>query len=365
MAGRTRGIAPQLRGRGRTGVIAAATAAVATLMLVSTGGLAAAGTPSPAASSAVPDAASSPPVPTPSSTVLYPPETPPSIDVSVLTPTCDGGAPYLRYAVVPTGTSADTVTITWENPTGDDVVLTGLPLTGRVLWPGAKVDAAGKATDWPGWHLEGSTWVAGDEFGWARPSVDVKFAAGAEATKTVAYPESSPTCTTNPPETPDPTIKVDTVTPVCEQGVTYLDYGLTVTGTPNTTATLTWHNPTGGADFVQSGQPLRGRVLWPGAYPKRYVDLPASEGWELVNNMWQNTRDYGWAVGTVQLTFKVNPEVTVPVTFPEASSACGSASTVTHLLPRTGADAARLAAIAAGLIALGTTGVVLARRRRA
>ena len=347
MTGSTRGAAPRRRGHGRTAVIAVATATAATLMLLGTGGVAAADTPTPHSSS----------------TELYPPETPPSIHVSVLTPVCEGDAPYLRYKVEPTGAPHEAVTITWRNPTGDDVVMTNLPLTGRVLWPGAKVDAAGKAVDWPGWHLDGSTWVAGDEFDWARQSVDVSFQVNAEATKTVVYPPSSPTCNPNPPSTPDPSIKVDTLTPICDQGVTYLDYALAVTGTPNKTATLTWHNPTGGPDYVQSGQPLTGRVLWPGAYPKRYVDLPASEGWELVHNRWQNTRDFGWALGTVQLTFAANPHVTVPVTFPKTSGGCGHAPM--SRLPVTGADAALLATITAGLLVLGTAGVVLARRRRA
>ncbi len=348
---------------------AVAGTAAALLLALGLGVTPASAEPSPEPSgtpSSSPSATADPEVtPSPSPTEEYPVDKPPSIDVTVLKPVCDGDVPYLQYSVVPTGTPNDTVTITWQNPSGDDVVLADLPLTGRVLWPGAEVDADGNPADWPGWRLEGGEWVVGDEFDWVRPSVDVLFQVNPEATKTVGYPPSTPSCSTNPPGTPEPTIEVDTLTPVCIAGVTYLEYGLTVTGTPNTTATLTWHNPTGGPDFVHSGVPLRGRVLWPGAYPERFVDLPASDGWELVNNMWQNTRDYGWAVGTVNVTFKVNPEVTVPVTFPQDTSGCVRTAGIGGVLPVTGAEVLRLALVAGAFLALGTTALVLTRRRRA
>jgi hypothetical protein len=348
---------------GRRTRVAAVTAAVAVLLVTSAGiaSAATASTETPAPTPAADTASTPSPAP---SDVQYPPPPEPSLDVSVLQPVCDGDVPYLEYKVVPTGTPNDDVTITWQNPSGPDVVLADLPLEGRVLWPGAEVDADGDPVDWPGWHQEADgTWAEGDEFDWVRPSVDVLFQVNPEATETVSYPPSSPNCTTSPVDV-DPTITIDTATPVCDQGVTYLDYGITVTGTDHTTATLTWHNPTGGEDFVQKDVPLRGRVLWPGAYPERFVDLKASDGWELVNNMWQNTRDYGWAIGTVDVTFAVNPEVTVPVTFPEDTSSCVRSAGIRGLLPRTGTEVLGLVAFALGFLALGTTVVVLTRRRR-
>ncbi|QHT56873.1 peptidase [Cellulomonas sp. H30R-01] len=122
------------------------------------------------------------------------------LTVSVLTPICDNDVPKLRYAVVPNGTPNTTVTITWINPTGPDVVQSGLPLSGTVLWPGAVVGADGKGADWPGWsQAADGSWVEGDEFDWVRPSVSVNFAVNPEMTTTVAYPPSSPNCATNPP----------------------------------------------------------------------------------------------------------------------------------------------------------------------
>lgn len=352
----TRSTLDQARRQARAAAVTATVAA----FLITSAATAGAATQDPAAT----PAPTVSPSPAPSD-LQYPPPAEPTLDVTVLQPVCDGDVPYLEYTVVPTGTPNDDVTITWQNPSGDDVVLADLPLAGRVLWPGAEVDANGDPVDWPGWHQEADgTWAEGDEFDWVRPAVDVLFQVNPEATETVSYPPSSPDCTTSPVNA-EPTITIDTLTPVCDQGVTYLQYGITVTGTDHTTATLTWHNPTGGADFVTKDVPLRGRVLWPGAYPERFVDLKASDGWELVNNTWQNTRDFGWAVGTVDVTFAVNPEITVPVTFPADTSNCVRSAGVRGLLPRTGTEVLGLVGFALGFLALGTTVVVLTRRRRA
>ncbi|WP_051639845.1 hypothetical protein [Cellulomonas sp. URHE0023] len=129
------------------------------------------------------------PTPTPTPTVL---------NVGVLAPICDNDVPKLRYEITATGTTNTTVTITWINPGGADVVLTNQPLSGTVNWPGA-VSVNGRGVDWPGWRqLSNGTWVQGDEFDWVRPSVNVLFQVNPEATVTVAYPPSSPSCLTSP-----------------------------------------------------------------------------------------------------------------------------------------------------------------------
>jgi len=158
-----------------------------------------------AALTATPAVAATDPSPSPSSTDYAPPEVP-TLTAQIFEPVCDGDVPYLRYAVTATGTPNTTVTITWLNPNGDDVVQSGLPMGGRVLWPGAVVDSAGNPVDWPGWRLENGVWVEGDEFDWVRPSVDVKLQVNPELTLTAAYPPSTPSCATNPPgATPTPT----------------------------------------------------------------------------------------------------------------------------------------------------------------
>lgn len=129
----------------------------------------------------------------------YSPPLPCELRVVTKSPICDNDVPKLRYAVEAIGSPNTTVTITWVNPSGADVVQSDLPLSGTVLWPGA-VEENGVGVDWPGWRqLADGTWVEGDEFDWVRPSVQVKFQVNPEATVTVAYPPSSPQCLTNPP----------------------------------------------------------------------------------------------------------------------------------------------------------------------
>ena len=134
------------------------------------------------------------PTPTPEPT-----PTPTALHVGVLEPICDNDVPKLRYDITVTGTPNTTVTITWLNPSGPNVVYANQPLSGAVLWPGAVPGANGRGVDWPGWRqLSDGTWVQGDEFDWVRPSVQVLFQVNPEATVTVAYPPSSPSCLTQP-----------------------------------------------------------------------------------------------------------------------------------------------------------------------
>ncbi|MBT0993037.1 peptidase [Cellulomonas sp. DKR-3] len=129
----------------------------------------------------------------------YGPPLPCELRVQVLSPFCDNEVPKLRYQVEAIGSPNTTVKITWVNPTGADYVLSGLPLSGTVNWPGA-VEQNGRGVDWPGWtQLPDGTWVEGDEWDWVRPSVEVRFEVNPEATVTVGYPPSRPECNTNPP----------------------------------------------------------------------------------------------------------------------------------------------------------------------
>jgi LPXTG-motif cell wall-anchored protein len=122
------------------------------------------------------------------------------VDVASLTAVCDANVPRLQYALAPVGTDHRTVTITFVNPTGGpDVVYADQPLSGTVTWPGAVTDASGAGVDWPGWRLEGGTWVQGDEFDWAAgSSVEVDFHVNPTASVVTAYPRSTASCLTSP-----------------------------------------------------------------------------------------------------------------------------------------------------------------------
>ena len=136
---------------------------------------------------------------------LYPPPSEPTIEVTA-SPLCVGDAPYFRWEVVLGGDGApafadETVTITFLNSSGPDHKITGQPLEGSHLWPGAAVDADGNGTDWPGWTRDGDRWIEGDEWDWTLPDVDVRFEVGASAILNLEYPLPSSVCA-GPPGPP-------------------------------------------------------------------------------------------------------------------------------------------------------------------
>lgn len=151
-------------------------------------------------------------IPAQAASAQYGPTEEPTIEVQILQPICDSDTPYLQYAVTTSDGAGDTATITWHHPTdsSQDYVQADLPLSGSVLWPGAAVDSAGNPTDWPGWRPEGGAWVEGDEWDWVRPGVQVTIEVNPEATMTVAYPPSSPTCLTDPPGETSRVVTTDT-----------------------------------------------------------------------------------------------------------------------------------------------------------
>lgn len=114
---------------------------------------------------------------------------------------CVGGAPVLDYEVRPEGTDLTSLSITWEAPGGGSVVYSGLPLTGRVLWPGTVIEA-GKVVDWPGWtRTADGQWAVGDEYDWVRPQVSLLMEVNPQARITVSYPPETAPCA-GPPTTP-------------------------------------------------------------------------------------------------------------------------------------------------------------------
>lgn len=110
--------------------------------------------------------------------------------------------PYLTYSAS-FGAATRVARITFINPDGADVTYTDLPLSGRVLWPGAVIDANGEPLDWPGWtETSPGVWVQGDEFDWVRPTVTVELEINPTISATIGYPPSTPQCATNPPLPP-------------------------------------------------------------------------------------------------------------------------------------------------------------------
>ncbi|AWK06730.1 hypothetical protein HYN56_21855 [Flavobacterium crocinum] len=117
------------------------------------------------------------------------------------TPICVNDVPYIDYVVTPINfTPVDGVTITWADSNNNVVTtMTELPLSGRVLWPGAVVDGNGKGIDWPGWIFENNKWIQGaDGFEKLRPTVNLTISLNPSETITINYPPSDPYCTSRP-----------------------------------------------------------------------------------------------------------------------------------------------------------------------
>ncbi|MBN0038633.1 hypothetical protein JN535_00400 [Cellulosimicrobium cellulans] len=115
---------------------------------------------------------------------------------------CEGDVPYLAYEVaLPEGVTVDDenpLTITFLNPgDGEDWTVTGQPLAGRILWPGASAD---EPQQWPGWLLtDDGTYVETEgNYAWTRDGVDVLFEVNPSYSTRVSYPPATSECA-NPP----------------------------------------------------------------------------------------------------------------------------------------------------------------------
>ncbi|WP_343584537.1 gliding motility-associated C-terminal domain-containing protein [Flavobacterium sp.] len=128
-----------------------------------------------------------------------------TIEAPVMTVTatsiCVNDVPYIDYVVTPVNfTPVNGVTIAWADSNNNVVTtMNNLPLSGRVLWPGAVVDDQGKGIDWPGWVFENNKWIeAADGFEKLRPTANVTLSVNPSETITVNYPPADPYCTARP-----------------------------------------------------------------------------------------------------------------------------------------------------------------------
>ncbi|MFH6999694.1 gliding motility-associated C-terminal domain-containing protein, partial [Flavobacterium sp. FlaQc-57] len=128
-----------------------------------------------------------------------------TIEAPVITVTatgiCVNDVPYIDYVVTPVNfTPVSGVTIAWANSSNTVITtMNDLPLSGRVIWPGAVVDESGKGIDWPGWIFQNNKWIQGaDGFETLRPSANLTITLNPSQTITVSYPPSEPYCTLRP-----------------------------------------------------------------------------------------------------------------------------------------------------------------------
>ena len=153
---------------------------------------------------------------------------------------------------------------------------------------------------------------------------------------------------------------------VCRGNAPWLDYAVEPQGTPNTTVTLVWGDPSGPHSFTQANLPLSGSVLWPGTVVDAQGNVTDWPGWRLVNGQWVQGDDWNWVRPTVPVTFKVNPPEQAPCADPPRSEVLAEDSTA--VLAATGtSDAGPVMLAAIGVLLLGSLllGLRVIVRRRA
>lgn len=122
---------------------------------------------------------------------------------------------------------------------------------------------------------------------------------------------------------------------------------------------------------VLNGNSLSNRVLWPGASVDGAGNGTGWPGWELVNGTWTETSgNFAWTRGAITAEIRVNPSLTVPLTYPPASAKCVKPPTTVGFpltdepgLATTG-GAIPVLAIGLGAAAIALGGTMLIKRRQ-
>lgn len=124
---------------------------------------------------------------------------------------CNKDVPWINYSVTLTDpdnqSTGHTARLVLTDGANTATILLGDlvngHLSGRVLWPGASVDAQGNATGWPGWVFVDGQWVETDgNFRWTRGNISAKITVNPEMAVPLSYPPSTPQCATDPRPTP-------------------------------------------------------------------------------------------------------------------------------------------------------------------
>ena len=119
--------------------------------------------------------------------------------------------------------------------------------------------------------------------------------------------------------------------PVCQNDIPYIQYSIEVSGTPNTTATITFYDKQGNQVARHENQPFSGKLIYPGASTDP-ADWP---GWKFENGQWvPDPSDAGLREG-LTVKVEVNPTATAEVTYPPANAPCNGPEIVQSQAPTT------------------------------
>lgn len=179
------------------------------------------------------------------------------------------------------------------------------------------------------------------------------------------------------PHTPTPpSLAGSSASALCVGDAPWINYSVTLTDPDNQSKGHTAYLlMTDGTDSVTltlgplvNGR-ISGSVLWPGASVDSSGAPTGWPGWAELNGEWVETDgNYAWTRGAITAELHVNPELTVPLSYPPASAACASPTIVRTDAPASLAitgGAVPYLALGIGVTALGAgIGVVAVRRRR-
>lgn len=132
-----------------------------------------------------------------------PPPPTPSLVGSSADVACVGGVPMISYRVLLTdpgdlATGHTAVLVLTDGVNRVDVTLGDVSsgsLSGTVLWPGASVDASGRANGWPGWVFQNGSWASTTgNYAWTRGAITATIQVNPEMPVALSYPAESSAC---------------------------------------------------------------------------------------------------------------------------------------------------------------------------
>jgi LPXTG-motif cell wall-anchored protein len=134
-----------------------------------------------------------------------------SLDVSGFSPDCIRDVPIINYTIAAVGFAPveNSATLVFRAIDGTFIETREVEsLSGQTVWPGAAVDNAGNATDWPGWKraADGVSWIPDPSDAFLRDGLRIEVTVDSiTATATVSYvPDSAPCANPPRPQTPLP-----------------------------------------------------------------------------------------------------------------------------------------------------------------
>ncbi|KQX05000.1 hypothetical protein ASC59_12220 [Leifsonia sp. Root1293] len=134
------------------------------------------------------------------------------------------------------------------------------------------------------------------------------------------------------PRTPpvEPSIAGSVATSVCDGDVPYIVYDVVLTDPDNKATSHTAYLTLSGGGQTETfllGEivdgTLSGSMLWPGASVGPNGEPTGWPGWMQIDGTWvQTDGNFGWTRGVTSAEITVNPETTVPLSYPAASPNC-------------------------------------------